>query len=106
MHSPALGRRRFVKNTLGLAAAIPVVTFATRAGAADLPQLDLADPTAVALKYVHDAAEADQRASEDHLCENCIQYTGEEGAEWGPCTIFPGKGVAAKGWCSAYVPKS
>ena len=97
-------RRRFVKSSLAMAAAIPVVTFASRATAADLPQLDPSDPTAVALKYVHDATQA-QRASDEHICANCIQYTGEEGTEWGPCTLFPGKAVAAAGWCAAYVMK-
>jgi len=30
---------------------------------------------------------------------------GEDGAEWRPCAIFPGKVVAAKGYCSAWLKK-
>ena len=29
-----------------------------------------------------------------------------DGAEWRPCSLFPGKSVAADGWCSAWVKKA
>ena len=28
------------------------------------------------------------------------------GDAWAPCAIFPGKQVAAKGWCAAWVKKA
>jgi hypothetical protein len=31
---------------------------------------------------------------------------GKEGAANGPCSIFPGRLVAATGWCSVYAPKA
>jgi hypothetical protein len=39
-------------------------------------------------------------------CGGCRYYQGKAGSEWGPCTIFPGKGsVHTKGWCAAYAAK-
>jgi hypothetical protein len=35
-------------------------------------------------------------------CANCIQYQGAPGDSHGPCAIFPGKSVAAAGWCAVY----
>ena len=68
--------------------------------AADLPQVDPEDATAKALEYVHASTNPEQN------CANCQLYTGEAGAEWGPCAIFPGKGVAAKGWCKSWIKKA
>ena len=33
-------------------------------------------------------------------------YQGKPADAWGGCPIFPGKQVAGKGWCSAYVKKA
>ena len=38
-------------------------------------------------------------------CDDCVQFEGKKGQPWGPCKIFPGKAVSAKGWCSAFQPK-
>lgn len=62
-------------------------------------KLDVADPTAVALKYVHETPIPGSN------CDNCMYIQGEAGAEWRPCAIFPGKVVAANGWCSAWLKK-
>jgi hypothetical protein len=82
--------------------AIPLNTL-TRQGsalAADAPKLDLEDPTAKALEYVHESPDTTK------LCVGCQFYTGAAGAEWGPCAIFPGKLVSAKGWCKSWVVKA
>jgi hypothetical protein len=63
-------------------------------------RLELDNPTAVALNYVHESK------VEGEYCDNCIYIVGDEGAEWRPCNIFPGKVVAAKGHCSAWMVKS
>jgi hypothetical protein len=34
-----------------------------------------------------------------------VQIQGEDGAEWRPCNLFPGKSVHAAGWCSAWAAK-
>lgn len=106
-----LTRRNFLQS---LAIALPAGTVAIqgRAIAEDLPQLDEADPAAKALVYVHDAASVDTsnplaaRFEAGQNCANCAQIQGEDGAEWRPCGIFPGKLVNAKGWCSVWAPKA
>ena len=97
-----MDRRRFIK---GVAATITVGGIAVRAGAEDLPKLSEDDPTAKALGYVHDATTVDAsvRAAEN-FCSNCQLYQSD--GEWGPCAIFPGKAVAAKGWCKSWIPRS
>lgn len=73
------------------------------------PMLDEADAAAVALGYVADTTRADKtkypKHATDQACVNCALYQGTAGAESGPCPLFPGKQVAAKGWCSSYVKK-
>ncbi len=68
--------------------------------AAEMPKVDLEDPTAKALAYVHNSPDANQ------LCQGCQLYTDAASAEWGPCAIFPGKLVSAKGWCKSWVKRA
>jgi hypothetical protein len=56
------------------------------------------DPTAIALKYVAQSADPAKH------CSNCALWQGGD-AEAGGCPIFPGKLVAAAGWCTSWVPK-
>lgn len=103
----AASRRQFLK-TFGSAAALSTVGLkAVDAGASDLPRLDESDPTAVSLKYVHDASTVDEtvRPQKDRFCYNCALYTGGEEDEWASCGIFPGKAVAGPGWCAVWAPK-
>jgi len=82
--------------------AIPLSTLTRQrsALAADAPKLDLEDSTAKALEYVHESPDATK------LCAGCQLYTGAAGAGWGPCVIFPGKLVSAKGWCKSWLVKA
>lgn len=102
-------RREFLKLTVK-AAAIPAGAVLLRselAGAQDLPHVTEDDPTAVALAYVHDATTSThERYQAGQSCANCQQIQGEDGQEWRPCAIFPGKAVAAAGWCSVWVQKT
>lgn len=95
-----------IQTTAGLAI-LPLVGTSSSAIAADAPKLDPNDAQAKALSYVHDAStvKSPARTSDKQICRTCIQYTADAKADWGPCNIFPGKGVAAKGWCAAYAPK-
>jgi hypothetical protein len=107
-------RREAVKTILAGLAAVPVVNLVglSVARASDLPRVDEAtDPTAIALKYVHDATKADRAGAnrpglppEEQNCTNCQFVLGE--GEWVGCTLFPGKSVAAKGWCASWTPKA
>ena len=99
-------RRRFLKIAGGTSAALVVLGGLPRfARAADLPHVTDADPTAKALDYVEDASKstnAKYKAGDD--CANCQFYTG--GATgYGPCALFPGKSVNAKGWCVSHTLK-
>jgi len=79
------------------------------ARADDLPHLTTADPTAQALGYTEDAAKVDAAKYPTHqagqACANCNFYHGGASG-YGPCDLFPGKAVNAKGWCSGYAKKS
>lgn len=107
-HTSKRSRRKFVQSGVAVAFGLPVIASLTRmASAAELPRLDLNDPTAKALKYVHDATTVDEatRGGADRICASCRFYTGEAGPEWGPCTLFPGKSVNANGWCASWIAR-
>jgi hypothetical protein len=108
MNDKTMTRRGFVHAA---AVAVPVAAiFAGRdaAAQANQPKLDVNDPVAKALMYVEDAAKVDKSKAPNfkpgQTCANCIQLQGKTG-DWRPCNAFPGKLVAAKGWCSAWVAK-
>ena len=106
-HRNYASRRDFLKSAGGAAAIAAVGFGADAAAAADLPKLDEAAATAVALKYTHDAASvADAvRPQKDRFCNNCALYAGGQDDEWAGCSIFPGKAVAGRGWCSVWAPR-
>jgi len=107
-------RRDAVKMMLGGFAAIPVINLVglTNVQASDLPHVDEAtDPTAMALKYKHDATQADRAAAarpgkpaDEQVCSNC-QFAQGEG-DWVGCSLFPGKAVSAAGWCASWTLKA
>jgi len=103
--------RREMLQTLGAGAlAAPLLLSSGQSLASDaLPQLDLNDPLAKALGYVHDTTKADAVKYKQHkpeqLCVNCKLVQGEA-KEWMPCQLFPGKAVHMNGWCVGYVVKA
>lgn len=105
----SIRRREFLKlGTLAVAS----VAIGIRAGtsAAQGAHVDENDPTAKSLGYKNDATKADKakfpKYAAGQECVNCQLFQGKPGDEWGPCPIFGGKLVHAKGWCSAYVKKA
>ncbi len=114
----SIGRRGFLKLS---SLAVAGFVMASRAGTSlaqpkaqdkkgALPQLDEKDPTAQALGYKHDASKADKAKFKQYAagqtCANCQLFQGKPTDAWAPCTIFPGKQVNGKGWCSAWVKKA
>jgi len=96
-------RRQFmIFSATGLAAATAGQTFANG------PMLAENDPQGSSLGYKADSTKVDKAKFPKHaatqLCSNCTLYKG--GANAGGCQIFPGKQVAAKGWCSAWAAKA
>jgi hypothetical protein len=76
------------------------------ARAADLPHVSPDDPTAKALGYVEDAATTkDAKHKAGDVCSNCQFYSGGASG-YGPCQLFPGKSVNAKGWCVSHSKKA
>lgn len=104
-----IARRQFITLS-AVAAAGALVRPGRDANAQDMPHLAESDPMAQAMKYTHDTSTVDvaSRANPTDYqdCENCALIQGEDGQEWRPCQIFPGKLVNAKGWCTVWAPKS
>lgn len=102
-----INRRQFIKLSAGSAVVVPFFVSLPASAGAHLPRVEEDDAQAMALGYKHDSAEVDQAKHAKHtpeqICSGCTLYQGKDGDEWGPCAIFPGKEVAAAGWCSAFV---
>lgn len=98
-------RRRALKFAAAGVVVIPFAGLATRgtAIAGELPHLGEDEPTAKALSYVHDAANAPAgKRKAGTFCKNCNLIKGAKGT-WRGCSIFPGKAVNANGWCAGWV---
>ena len=99
-------RRRFMKLVGALAGVTATGYSAAGAASDDGLRVDENGPMAKALSYVHDATTVDAaKRPSNRFCNNCALYAGGSEAEWADCSIFPGKKVAGKGWCSAWAPK-
>ena len=103
-----IARRKFIQLS-AVAVAGALASPGRRAYAQDMPKLAEDDTMAVAMKYVHDASTVDPATranpAEVQNCANCALIQGNDGDEWRPCQIFPGKLVNANGWCSVWAPK-
>ncbi|NQV85990.1 MAG: high-potential iron-sulfur protein [Woeseiaceae bacterium] len=101
-------RRKFIQLSAAAAAGCLVQT-SREARADDLPPLTSDDPMAQAMKYTDDASTVDvasrNNPAADQSCANCALIVGTDG-DRRPCQIFPGKSVAANGWCSVWAPKA
>ncbi len=93
-----------------VAAAACLVQPGREAVADDLPHLSMDDPMAKGMRYTEDASTVDaatrNNPAADQTCANCALVQGNDGDAWRPCQIFPGKAVAAAGWCSVWAPKA
>ncbi len=99
-------RRQFVQMIPACAIVFAIAPVAN----AQAAKIDEADPTAVALGYKHDAAKVDAKKFTSYApgrnCAGCQLYTAKPTEPWGPCAIFGGKQVNAKGWCSAWAKRA
>ena len=87
-------RRAILKGLVS----IPVLAIAGFQSTSYAAMLSADDPTAKALSYMDKSMTAGQS------CANCQLYQGGTAAT-GPCAIFPGKDVAAAGWCKSWIAK-
>ena len=105
-------RRDFLKAgslaVISLAAMTRAVHAPAQAKA--LPHVAESEPMATALGYRNDATQVDRKKFANFQpgtdCDDCVQFEGKKGEAWGPCKIFPGKAVNAKGWCTAFQKKA
>jgi hypothetical protein len=95
-------------SAFGALAVLPIEHASAAADAAK-PHLTLQDPTAVALAYTENGDKVDASKFPTYKpgqhCGNCMQSKGDPKDAWLACNLFPGKMVAAKGWCKVYVKK-
>jgi len=99
-------RRRFVVSTGGAIGAAALAGVLSRtAQAADLPHVVPTDGPATALAYTEDATTSkNAKYVAGSACLTCNFYQARgTTAAYGPCLLFPGKAVNAKGWCMSYV---
>lgn len=92
MKKNAISRRSLLKGI----AALPVAVTLGHHASAHAEMVSLDDPTAKALQYT------EKSTTDGQTCANCKLYQGGTAAS-GPCPLFPGKDVAAAGWCKSWV---
>jgi hypothetical protein len=104
-----IARRQFIQMS-AVAAAGCFAASGREALAQDLPKVSVDDPMAKGMRYTHDSSTVDPstrpNAADVQNCANCALVQGNDGDEWRPCQIFPGKVVNANGWCSVWAPKA
>lgn len=104
-----IARRQFIQLS-AVAAAGCLVRPGSEARAQDMPKLTEDDPVGQSMKYTHDSSTVDPSTranpAEEQHCSNCALVEGNDGDEWRPCKIFPGKLVNANGWCAVWAPKA
>jgi len=99
-------RRRFIRLAASGLASAPFAGAMFSQTALAVDAVKESDPIAVALKYKTNATKAPERQDKTAMCSNCNLYTGKPGAADGPCSVFGGKLVNAKGWCTGWVKKA
>ena len=118
---PEVKRRSFLKQTLRGLSLLTIGSLITQvidagkstaaSAAKKLPLVNpKTDPMAKTLDYVEKGSDVDKKKypkfKMDQKCSNCQLYTDKKAIAkdaWGPCVIFPGKSVAAEGWCKSWV---
>ena len=75
-----------------------------------LPMVADTDANAKALGYFSDGSKTDKvkypKYAKEQNCSNCSLYQGKATDKAAACALFPGKLVAGKAWCSAWVKKA
>jgi hypothetical protein len=102
-------RRDFLKDGSIVLLSLAAPLRAACAQAQALPRLAEDDPQARKLGYHHSSAKVDRKRFASHRrgqdCDDCLHYKGRPRDPWGPCDLFPGKAVNAKGWCIEFALK-
>jgi hypothetical protein len=105
-HASHAIRRHFIKISVAGLVAAPFANALLSGAAHAVDAVSESEPAAAALGYKMDATKASNRKDNTAVCGNCSQFSGKPGANDGPCSVFGGKLVNAKGWCTAWVKKA
>jgi hypothetical protein len=99
--------RRRVINIIPVAGLVWLGGDGARASAT---RVEEQDPDAVAQDYRADASTIDAAKYPKYVagrtCANCQLFDGGPKDAWAGCSLFLGREVAAKGWCSAWEKKA
>jgi High potential iron-sulfur protein len=97
----SINRRRIIASIL----AIPLI--GCDSDMSNAPELGEAEVVAQTYGYVADAARANvnqfRNFKPGQNCANCRLASGAKDAPWLGCSLFPGRKVAALGWCAGWV---
>ena len=101
-----LHRRQFFATVGAAAGSVALGALACQsASAGDLPAMKETDSLAISMNYKEDTTKVDGKKFPNHkadqTCANCSFYQST-GSATGPCQIFAGKSVTAKGWCQVW----
>lgn len=100
-------RRTFILQVVAAGSALATSQAMAQAAATKLEE---SNAQAIALGYKNDSTKVDQAKFPKHAaaqnCSSCQLFQGKGKDTVGGCPIFPGKQVAATGWCSAWVKKA
>lgn len=99
-------RRRFIKISITGLAAAPLANLLLSGTAQAVDTVSESDPMAASVGYKMDATKVSNRKDSAAVCATCSLYSGQPGASDGPCSLFGGKLVDAKGWCTAWTKKA
>jgi hypothetical protein len=103
-------RRRFLKLATAGVAAAPFGGMLVMRRARAQEKVDPKSELAQQLGYTPDASTVDASQwptyQKNQTCSNCQLFHAKEGEEWGPCDLFGGQLVHAKGWCSGWTERS
>ena len=97
-------RRTFIVASVAASASLTLTPIAR---AVTTPsKVKQTDRKAKELGYVEIADKVDQAKNPNYSsgeqCSNCTHYQGLAGDDFGGCTLFGKKLVAAHGWCKSY----
>jgi hypothetical protein len=111
-HAAVRMKRRSLLKLAPLAAASLAMAIGSRnvPAQAAQPRVEENETKARDLGYKHDVIAVDQTKFPKYqagtMCSNCQFFKGAPDEPWGPCQVFSGRQVSAKGWCISYWRKA
>ena len=98
------------RRALLKAAAATLALMAAPKCLARMPLLTRAEPDAVTLEFVPDAAGLDPAAQPLYRpgsrCAGCFFFQGDASDDTAACTVFAGWRVPQTGWCRQFAPRA